>query len=470
MNRSIKLKILTYFMGVVLIVLAVIWLGIKFYIKDYYYGEKIEGMQETVDDLNDIFSSRSNSPFVLNDLEYIGYQFGGKISIYDGTSVLTILNRNLGYYEGDIIGEIYHKDTVAYILETEYPVKGTRWLIYGEELDNNKLAILEIPIESIENTLDIVEKFFNYLVWISIVVAVISSIILSRNISKPVTELNKIAQEMGKLNFNKIYKGKRKDEIGQLGRTLNEIALKLEKTIKELQLELAKEKKLDILRKHFVAQVSHELQTPLSIINGYVEALMDGLVDTDEERQYYYEIIEDETSKMSKMVRELLDLSQFESGTFKIKKEQVDFANLLDMIAFKYEKIAVTRNIKWIYNGLEDKEVLDIDPVRIEQAITNIINNAFKHTEPEHSIIVSAERIDTDQIVLGIENEGEHIPDEQLAHIWESFYKGTTSQNKGGTGLGLAIASNIFKYHNMHYRAYNTPSGVVFEVTIKVKN
>jgi signal transduction histidine kinase len=456
-------------MGVVIIVLSVIWLGIKFYIKDYYYGEKIEVMKDTVDDLNDIFSGRGNSPFVLNDLEYIGYQFGGKISIYDGNSVLTILNHNLGYYEGEIIKEIRHKDVVAYVLETEYPVKGTKWLLYGEELNNNKLAVLEIQIESIENTLDIVEKFFAYLVWLSIVIAAIFSVILSRNISKPVSEINKIAKEMGKLNFNHKYTGKRKDEIGQLGRTLNDIAYRLEKTIHELQLELAKEKKLDVLRKNFIAQVSHELQTPLSVINGYVEALTDGIVDTDDEREYYYEIIEDETSKMSKMVKELLDLSQFESGTFKMTKEMIDFANLLDVIALKYEKIAAAKNIIWVYNGLDNKEIVEVDPIRIEQAITNIINNALKHTEPGHRITVSAEKVNDNRIIMCIQNEGAQIPENQLGHIWESFYKAKTGQNKSGTGLGLAIAANIFKYHNMAYRAYNTNVGVAFEITIEVR-
>lgn len=466
MNRSIKLKILAYYMGVVFIVLAVIWVGIKFYIKDYYYGEKIEVMKDTVDNLNDIFSGHGNSGFVLDDLEYIGYQFGGKISIYDGNSVLKILNHNFGYYEGEIVEEIIHKGAVAYILETEYPVKGTKWLIYGDELDNNKLAVLEIPIESIENTLEIVEKFFAYLVWISIVIAAVFSIILSRNISKPVAELNKIAKEMGKLNFNKKYIGKRKDEIGQLGRTLNEIASRLETTIRELQLELAKEKKLDVLRKSFVAQVSHELQTPLSVINGYVQALADKIVDTDEEKQFYYEIIEDEASKMSKMVRELLDLSQFEAGTFKMKKEIVDITNLLDMISLKYEKIAATKNIQWIYHGIKDKEIVVIDPIRIEQAITNIINNAFKHTGPEHKIIVTTQKVEEHKLKICIENEGEQIPKSQLGHIWESFYKAETSHNKGGTGLGLAIAANIFKYHDIAYSAYNTKLGVAFEIII----
>lgn len=464
MRQSIKTKVLAYFLGVVLLVLTVIWVGIKFYIKEYYYGQKIEMMQDTIDNINEIYTNAKNTVDVFNDLEYIGYRFGGKISIYDGNSFLTIMDSNLVMPQGKLIKKISHNKSVAYIYETNYPTTGTEWLLYGASLTNGKFAVLEIPIESMESTLKIVEQFFTYLVLISIVMAGIFSIVLSRNISKPVTELNEIAKEMGKLNFDKKYLGKRKDEIGQLGQTLNDITTRLETTINELQHELDKEKQLDILRKSFVAQVSHELQTPLSVINGYVEALEDELVDTDEEKQYYYEIIEDETAKMSKMVRELLDLSQLEAGTFKMEKEELDVTGLLDVIAMKYEKIAIAKEIVWQYKGLKETIIILADPVRIEQAITNIINNAFKHTLPHNKIIVSAE-LRNDKLLIIIENEGEQIPEEQLGQIWESFYKAQTSSNKQGTGLGLAIAANIFKYHQIGYRAFNTKLGVAFELT-----
>lgn len=465
MRKSIKTKVLAYFLGVVIIVLAVIWLGIKFYIKEYYYGQKIEMMHRTIENINESYAQVDYNHFFLQDLEYIGYKFGGKISIFDGNSVVTVMDKSLVHLQGKLIKEISHKRSKAYIYETNFPTKGTQWLLYGETLESGKFAVLEIPIESMENTLDIVEQFFTYLVLISIVVAGLFSIVLSRNISRPVTQLNEIAKEMGKLNFNEKYLGKRNDEIGQLGHTLNELTKRLEITIFELQNELAKEKQLDVLRKSFVAQVSHELQTPLSVINGYIGALEDGLVDSDEEKRYYYEIIEDETSKMSKMVRELLDLSQLEAGTFKMQKEALDVTSLLDMISIKYEKIAFAKGIEWVYQGLKETIVIMADPMRIEQAITNIINNAFKHTEAQHKIVVST-FIRKDQLVIVIENQGEEIPEDQLGQIWESFYKAKTSTGKQGTGLGLAIAANIFKYHQIYYRAYNTGSGVSFELAI----
>lgn len=465
MRKSIKVKVLAYFLGVVIIVLAVIWVGIKFYIKEYYYGQKIEVMHRTINSINESYEQEDSYDDFIEELEYIGYRFGGKISIFDDNSVVTVMTKSLVHLQGKLIKEISHKDSVAYIYETNYPTKGTQWLLYGESLESGKFAILEVPIESIENTLEIVEQFFSYLVLISIIVAGLFSIILSRNISGPVTQLNQIAKEMGQLNFNTKYLGKRKDEIGQLGQTLNDLTTRLEITIFELQYELDKEKQLDVLRKSFVAQVSHELQTPLSVINGYIEALEDGLVDTDDEKQYYYEIIEDETSKMSKMVRELLDLSQLEAGTFKMQKEEVDITSLLDVISLRYEKIALAKEIEWVYKGHKETILMMADPVRIEQALTNIVNNAFKHTEPFHKIMVSSV-LRNGKLLITFENEGEEIPEEQLGQIWESFYKGKTSAGKQGTGLGLAIAANIFRYHAIEYRAYNTGRGVSFELVV----
>lgn len=463
MNKSISTKIFAYFMGVIILVLAIIWFGIKFYIKDYYYGEKILNMQQTIEDINILFREKGYVPSVLEDLEYIGYQFGGKISLYDGNNVLTIINKNVDYHQGRIVDEIQFRNVVAYILETDYPVKGTKWLIYGEALEDDKLAVLEIPIESIESTLLFVGKFFGYLVWISIVIAGVFSVFLSKSISRPVAQINEIAKEMGRLNFNVKYLGTRSDEIGQLGITLNEISGHLENTIEKLQLELEKEKQLDILRKSFVAQVSHELQTPLTVINGYIEALEDGMADTEEERKRYYDIIEDEASKISKMVRELLDLSQLEAGTFKMQKEEVLLQELLEDISEKYKRIAVSKGIIWNFKSDLSEEILELDPIRIEQAISNIIGNAFKHTIEGGNIWFAAEK-NEQAIYLSIENEGEGILAEDLDYIWESFYKGKNKTEKNGTGLGLAIAANIFKYHKIEYRAFNTDKGVAFEL------
>lgn len=468
--KSIKTKFFAYFIGVVTLVVLIIWVGINFYIEDFYYGQKVEAMKKTIKTVENTFKISSNEYEALVNLEYLGYNFEGKISIYDDKNVIVIADDNsLQYSRGKIVNKVSHKGTTAYIYETSYPVTGAKWLMYAEELYNGKVALLQIPIEAIDTSIDVIRTFFKYLVIISIIIALVFAYFLSNNITKPLTELSQIAKEMGKLNFNKKYNSKRKDEIGELGETLNNITTKLETTIHDLQHELNKEKQLDTLRKKFVAQVSHELQTPLSIINGYVEALEDGLVETEAEKQYYYNIIRDESDKISKMVKDLLDLSQLESGTFMMEKDIVDISNLLELLAQKYEKIVSSKHILWKFKGLEESIYIKGDSLRLEQAFSNILNNALKHTSSNGYISIDLEE-QASNIKLIIENQGDKIPKEELSLIWESFYKGKTSEKKAGTGLGLAIASYIFKYHNIEYRAYNTNSGVAFEFNIEIEN
>jgi signal transduction histidine kinase len=467
MNKSIATKIFVYSIGIEIIVLGIFWIGITFFIDDFYYGNKISKMEVIVDEINEIYNSSDETLQDNEHFEYIGYSFEGKLSIYSDTDFMTVIESDLFNRKGILEEEIEHGDTKAYICEYSNLLQRGKWLIYGAELDNGYIAILEIPIETINETIEAIQSFLFYLLIIAVVIASLFSVLLARNISKPVKELNKIAKEMGKLNFKEKYTGKRQDEIGQLGYTLNDITLKLETTINDLQHELAKEKQLDILRKRFVAQVSHELQTPLSVINGYIEALQDGIVTENEERDYYYEVINDETSKMSIMVRELLDLSQLESGTFKMNKEKIDIICLLDDISYKFEKMASAKNIIWQYKSIEDAQIIIADELRLEQAITNIINNAFKHTDQGGKITFTITN-QNDTLKIMIENEGEKIPSEQLQYIWESFYKAKTSDKKQGTGLGLAIAANIFKHHGFKYFAYNTNNGVGFEINIKV--
>jgi signal transduction histidine kinase len=464
--KSIKMKFFAYFIGIVTLVFLIFWFGVNFYIEGYYYGQKVNEMRKTIKIVENTFKVSGSEYDALTNLEYLGYNFEGKISIHDDNSVIVITDdNNLQYARGKIVKRVSYKGTTAYIYETSYPVSGAKWLMYAEELYNGKIALLQIPIEAIDTTLNIIRTFFKYLAIISVILAIIFALFLSNNITKPVTQLNQVAKEMGKLNFDKKYTGKRRDEIGQLGQTLNSITIKLEKTINDLQYELNKEKQLDVLRKKFVAQVSHELQTPLSIINGYIEALEDNVVESEEERQDYYNIIQDETGKMSKMVKDLLDLSQLEAGTFKINKEEVDISNIIDLLANKYDKLTKSRNIIYNYIGLKDSNYIMGDSLRLEQAFSNILGNALKHTKENGNIIFKGIKLD-DKIKITIENEGTHIPESEISLIWESFYKAKTSEKKDGTGLGLAIASYIFKYHNIDYRVYNTKLGVCFEFII----
>ncbi len=292
-------------MGLVFIV------GMNRFIDGYYYGKKIETMNRIISDIDKMYKVSSSEDEALMNIEYMGYHFEGKISIFDRNTKKVIFDsKRYQYTEGIILQELSHGEHTAYIYETEYPVKGARWLIYIDQLENGKIAVLQIPVVAIDEAISVLNVFFNYLMMVALTIAVILAFILSKNISSPICQLRKVADSIEKLDFDVKYEGKRADEIGQLGTRLNQISDTLQKNICDLHRELEKEKNIDRMRRRFVAQVSHELQTPITIISSYMEALSDGIVE-EEEIPGYYKVIEDESEKMSKIIKDLLQLSNW---------------------------------------------------------------------------------------------------------------------------------------------------------------
>lgn len=460
--KSLRFKITLYFIGLIVFINLIFTIGMNNFIDDYYYGKKIEAMNQIVRDLDKMYEVTQSEDEALMNIEYLSYHFDGKISIVDRSTKLVIFNsKDYQYARGNIIKEINYHDNTAYVYETAYPVEGARWLIYIDELENDKLAILQVSVVAIDEALAVIQSFFNYLMMVGIVAALVLAFVLARNISSPIMQLQQVANGIGSLKFNVKYKGKRNDEIGKLGNNLNKISDTLENTIEDLQIELEKGKNVDRMRRRFVAQVSHELQTPISVISSYVEALNDGIVEEDE-IDTYYKIIEDESSKMSKIVKDLLQLSQLESGTLNFKKERIELIPYLEYVLQKYQQIAHQKALDYShdFHGLDDIYIVG-DSLRLEQGITNILTNAFKHSD-EYVTVDLTRRDNT--LMLIIENSGESIDSNDLIHVFDSFYKGRSNKKVEGTGLGLSIASKIFDRHQMKYRVYNKTNSVVFEL------
>ncbi len=467
--KSLRVKITMYFIGLILLMLIVFMVGMDNLIDDYYYSKKIEAMDLVVDDINKRYEISNSEDEALMYIEYLGYHFEGKISIFDQSTKLIIFNsKGYEYTRGKIIEEISYHGHTAYVYETAYPVEGTRWLMYIEELENGKIALLQVSVFAIDEAINVVQSFFKYLMAVVFVAAMILAMILARSISAPVKQLHQVAESIGDLSFKVKYHGKREDEIGRLGSRLNQIGDTLEKNIHDLNKELEKGRNIDKMRRRFVATVSHELQTPISIISSYIEALSDDILEEDEIGTYY-EVIEEESNKMSTIVKDLLQLSQLESDNVKFKSEVIDFKLFMKKILDKYEPMAKSRNVEFYFDfsGFENSDCLCIkgDALKLEQGITNILNNGLKHSNGY--LRVDLTQVDN-KIILCIENSGDLIESQDLDHIFDSFYKGKTKKKVEGTGLGLSIASRIFDKHRIRYRAYNKSESVVFELVIKI--
>ena len=220
------------------------------------------------------------------------------------------------------------------------------------------------------------------------IIVIILSLIYANMITKPLVKLNNSAKRISEMDFSQECDVNSDDELGNLASTLNFLSRRLNSALTELQLknmkleqDIEKERKLDRMRKEFVAGVSHELRTPISIISGYAEGLKDNIADEDS-REFYLDVIIDEAAKMNTLVSDMLDLSQLESGNFTMKPEPFNIDELIKKCINKQQQFFQQKNIK-IQEDLAKDICVNGDFLRIEQVITNFLNNAIRHT-PEN--------------------------------------------------------------------------------------
>lgn len=466
MKKTLFRQLITYMMLFCLVLCAICYAVIEFFFDDYYYAQQQEILRNRTHEL--AIQYDQNAIQVLEVMiDYYYSEYSMSVNLLDVNSKQMYGTFLHGMGRQGIYSVMTYDNVGKFFVSTSAQGMGmgqdTSWLSYLTQTKDGNLLLSRISYTSMDSVVLMVQQFFLYF-GIGITVAfVIFAFLFSKSMSRPLRKLNNIASEMGKLNFSMRYEGKRYDEIGQLGNTLNALTTKLENTIAQLTGELSKERTLEKMRTQFTAQVSHELQTPLSVIKGYSEALADN-VYTGQEANNTYGILLNEADKISNMVNDLLDLSQMEAGAYVIRKQKFSLNALLQKTYDHYsalpseKQFSIHLDIDYPNNALYYG-----DPLRLEQAIRNILINAIKHVANNGTInIALSMQINTPHIT--IENEGELIATNDLPHIFDSYYQGITE--KKGTGLGLAITRHIIKLHNGDIAARNTHNGVSFEIAL----
>ena len=457
--RSIFTRTFIFFLLFTFILVSALWLTQNSFLPGYYKDQKIKIINSYLVDIDNSISLEGFSQNSLEKIETYSELLNGRIIIFD-------LQGNFLLYEG-MQGQMrdarISEEQISRVLlgetlfDTTSNVRGNTEFLSVLSAGANNIYLLLTPFQAIEDAISISQGFFFYLFIAGMLLALILSWIFAGMISKPLVGLNKIAKNMASLNFEKKWISDRYDEIGELGGSLNILAENLENAISDLKSELAKEKNMDKMRKGFVARVSHELQTPIAIINGYIEALIDEIPQTKEEKVHYLKIIESEIIKISHLIRDLLDLSQLESGTFKISMENFDYFDLLEKRLDNFGILLGEKNIS-LEKEYPDKTIyINGDSYRIEQVLNNIIQNAVNHTPEGGNIKISVKETESGWLTE-VYNEGEHLSEDVLQMIWEAFYK--AKEKKEGTGIGLAIVKNIIELHGGRYGARNWEKGV----------
>ena len=341
--------------------------------------------------------------------------------------------------------------------------------------------VLERIYVSMLTTRDIHEstKILNYILIVIDFVIIIGSGILSSFISKkftePIIELDHIAQKMSNLDFSQKYEiDDTEDEINNLGKSINIMSEKLEKTINqltvnntELEKDIERKSKIDEMRKQFISDVSHELKTPIALIQGYAEGLVENVNADEESREFYANVILDEANKMDRLVKQLLELMKLEYGKREFNNENFDIVELTKEVIRKCNVMLEENDVK-VYFNYENAIIANADAFYIEQILTNYLTNAIKYSKEkdgERKIDVNIDlNNETRKIRVSVFNTGDNINENELQRIWGRFYKIDSSRNreKGGTGIGLAFVKAIMNNYKNDYGAINKPNGIEF--------
>ena len=330
-------------------------------------------------------------------------------------------------------------------------------------------SIMRVSIQSVQETVDLMKQFNLYVALAVGALGIGAAWFLTRNMTAPILKLSSLAERMAGLDFTARYEGGGNKEIVLLGDSMNHMSAQLEKTIRELKtanLELKRDNeqktKIDEMRREFLSNVSHELKTPIALIQGYAEGLKDGVNDDKESMEWYCDVIIDEASKMNVMVRKLLALNQIEAGREQLSMEHFDVIEMLGGVLNSY-KLLIDQKEARVELRAPKSLYIWADEYMAEEVLRNYIGNALNHVDGEKKITVTVEKRDG-KAHIEVRNTGARIPEEDLARIWDKFYKVDKARTReyGGSGIGLSIVRAVMEAHNCGYGVRNEADGVSF--------
>lgn len=515
--RSIRTKLILIMIGMLGFTLAAIWFMNRVFLPTYYQHSKVSMLEECYENANSIVNKDTDysggESSVLSDdstldLEILSANntssiyifrlnnFFGKIYYqydYPSEKVITefqrqnIINKTKDYVIGiensqsfdvktkkrKLMG-VTDKYCVYKILDERI---GSYYIELFGRLDSGAFVYVSTNYQSMAENIGIFNSFLLYVGIGVIIFGVVLMVFIGNNFTKPIRKLTEIATRMADLDFEIRYPVTGHDEIGVLGNSINTLSENLEQKISELktannelQKDIEQKIQIDEMRKEFLSNVSHELKTPIALIQGYAEGLQDNINDDNESREFYCEVIIDEANKMNKMVKKLLTLNQIEFGNNQVTFEHFDIVQVIRSVINSATLLAEQKNAV-----IEIDEYSPIfvwaDEYMIEEVVTNYVSNAINHVDGENKIRVSLKK--NDKVVrVSVFNTGKCIPEEELDKIWIKFYKVDKARTReyGGNGIGLSIVKAIMKSMNQECGVINHKDGVEFWFELDIEN
>ena len=439
----------------------------KKYIKEAYFKVQKVFQNDTVskEDIDEIAGEYDYRIMIRDPLNQMVYSSEGEQGVMY-KDLKNILN-NIDKIQNQINERGYAVTTNA------SKNQGTSINLMGY-LDGQYTVIINTPMESIRVSASLSGRFTAYVGIFLILGAGIVMYIFTRRFTKPIEEMSKAADQMSNLNFDVKVHNTEDNELGQLGSSLNELSRKLEMTISELktannelQKDIEQKVQIDEMRKEFLSHVSHELKTPIALIQGYSEGLKDNISEDEESRNFYCDVITDEAKKMNRMVQKLLTLNQIEFGNNKVEMERFDITELIHNMLSSNQILLEKEGIHVDFK--EDSVYVWADEFMIEEVVSNYLSNARNHVS-HHGIIRISYCQHGDNLRVKVYNTGKHIPEEDIDKLWVKFYKVDKARTReyGGSGVGLSIVEATMKAHGKDYGVSNIEGGVEFYFEVEL--
>lgn len=491
--KSVRVKLFLTLSLVILLIITFLIILNNVVLGTFFLYSKTKTLKSVYELTNNYYNNVDSNINIETELE--------KIAIKNNFDILIRDNQNVNIYTSskDFFSTLGQMNAMTNILtlnsgeileqEDEYTIRkikdvknGITYVLLSASLDNGYLLYTRIPITAIQESVKISNNFLYLIAGFTILIAAIIVSVVSRKFTDPILELNGIAKKMSNLDFSHKYRiTDADDEINNLGKSINTMSDKLEKTIKqlrntniELEKDIEEKSKIDEMRKSFISDVSHELKTPIALIQGYSEGLLENVNTDEENRRFYAEVILDETNKMDRLVKQLLELMKLEYGKREFNDTVFNIVELEQEIIKKSKVMLEEKKVQMIFDNSKEINVV-ADDFYIEQVITNYFTNAIKNVQERNSknIIKIENEVDVEKnkVRVKVFNTGDNIKDEDMTRIWNRFYKVDTSRNReqGGTGIGLAFVKAIMNNYGNNYGSVNKEDGVEFYFELDLK-
>lgn len=488
---SIRRQMAAIFIGLFSLILGLVLIINSAFLGNYYLSHKADDLIRTYNDVNTKLESGSleDSDAVRDiltrieraNVDLVVVDAGGNAilaTLGDDDPRLKEMFSGLFGMEGVNNANVLRRteNYTIYRDRNSKVQKDVEYLKMWGRFSDGSWFIMQCPYASITESASLANRFLIYLGCIGMLLGGLLVWMLSRSITKPIMELTCLSQEMANLNFDAKYTGGGQDEIGVLGNNFNKMSERLEKTVSELkqannrlQKDIEQKEKIEDMRNEFLGNVSHELKTPIALIQGYAEGLKEGINDDSESREFYCDVIMDEAAKMNLMVKNLLTLNQLEFGADEVQFERFDIVRLVKGVIASCE--ILVQQAGATVDFISDESIcVWADEFKTEQVVRNYLTNAIHHAGNEKRIEVRIADMDG-KVRITVFNSGNPIPEEDIPKLWDKFYKVDKAHTReyGGNGIGLSIVKAIMESFHQNYGVENFDNGVAFWFELDAK-